>query len=157
MHASLRPRAMRVPACLIGTAVLLSSLTFASDARAGGTDLGDVRFTWGGYIKLDTLYSRYSDGPAAQNLGRDAYIPNQIPVSAEGEPRSYVDFHAKETRLYLKAETLVEGHKLGGHVEFDFIVNQGAANEITSNAYNAGLRRAFITFDNWLLGQEWTS
>lgn len=158
MHASLlRPRAVRAPACLLGTAVLISSLAFAADAHAGATDLGDVRFTWGGYIKLDTLYSRYSDGPAAQNLGRDAYIPNQIPVNADGSPRSYVDFHAKETRLYLKAETLVEGHKLGGHVEFDFIVNQGAANEITSNAYNAGLRRAFITFDDWLIGQEWTT
>lgn len=157
MHALLRPRAVRAPACLLGTAILISSLAFATDARAGGTDLGDVKFTWGGYIKLDTLYSRYSDGPAAQNLGRDAYIPNQIPVTADGSPRSYVDFHAKETRLYLKAETLVEGHKLGGHVEFDFIVNQGAANEITSNAYNAGLRRAFITFDDWLIGQEWTT
>lgn len=157
MSHPLRLHAVRLWLRFIGTLVLGSILTFSSIANAGGTELGDVKFTWGGYIKLDTLYSRYSDGQAAQNLGRDAYIPNQIPVNADGTPRSYIDFHAKETRLYLKAETLVEGHQLGGHVEFDFIVNQGAANEITSNAYNAGLRRAFITYDDWLLGQEWTT
>ncbi len=26
-----------------------------------------------------------------------------------------------------------------------------------TNAYNPGFRRAFITYDNWLLGQEWTT
>jgi hypothetical protein len=139
-------------------------LLFASTALLGApaamaADIGDVKVTWGGYIKLDTLYSHYSDGAVAQGIGRDTYVPGTIPVVADADEdsASYLDFHAKETRLFLKAETMVEGHKLGGHVEFDFIVNQGGANEVATNAYNPGMRRAFITYDNWLLGQEWST
>ena len=140
---------------LVGSLGLLAT----SAVPAVAADTPEVKLSWGGYIKLDTLYSRFSDGAVAQGTGRDTYIPNQIPVVANNleDKRSYLDFHAKETRLFLKAETLVEGHKLGGHIEFDFIVNQGAGSETSTNAYNPGLRRAFITFDNWLFGQEWST
>jgi len=111
-----------------------------------------------GYVKLDVLYSQYSEGEVAQGAGRDFYLPNSIPVSAgSGQSRSFFDMHAKETRLIIKSETPLEGHKLGTHIEADFIVNQGAGNELVTNAYNLGFRRAFITFDNWLLGQDWSS
>jgi hypothetical protein len=118
-----------------------------------------VNISWGGYVKLDLLFSRYSDGAVAQGVGRDTYIPNTIPVASPGaeNDRSYVDFHAKESRLFLKADANIEGHKLGAYFEMDFIVNQGNGNEISTNAYNPGLRRAYITYDNFLLGQDWTT
>jgi len=126
----------------------------AADAKIGGTTL-----TWGGYVKLDALYSRFSDGELAQSTSRDLYVPSTIPVSqGDGESFSALDFHAKETRLFLTtASTLENGQKLGTHIEFDFIVNQGAGTEVVTNAYNPGLRRAFLTYGNWLLGQEWTT
>lgn len=125
-------------------------------------------FNWGGYAKLDVIYSSFSDGAVAQSLGRDAYIPSSIPVSAgtaTGLRRNYLDMHAKETRLFLSTQTDVgAAHKLGGYVEFDFISGQiaqngttGAGNETLSNAYNPALRRAFITYDKWLFGQEWST
>ncbi len=121
--------------------------------------IGDTKITVGGYVKADALISRFSEGEVAQGSGRDFYLPNSIPVSAGGaKSRDFTDFHAKETRLFVKTDTMIDGHKLGTHVELDFIVNQSTtANEIVTNAYTPGFRRAFITYDNLLVGQEWTT
>ncbi|AXQ31820.1 hypothetical protein D0B54_20545 [Solimonas sp. K1W22B-7] len=127
-------------------------------AQAGDVKLGDTTLSWGGYIKVDALYSRYSDGKVAQGSARDFYVPGAIPVSAgSGDSTAYFDMHAKETRLFLKTATEVEGYKLGSYVEMDFIVNPGAGNERVTNAYNIGLRRAYLTIDNWLIGQDWST
>jgi hypothetical protein len=130
-------------------------------------------FNWGGYAKLDVIYSSFSDAGnnappgVAQGVARDFYVPGAIPVSdgtATGLRRNYLDMHAKETRLFLSTQTDVgTAHKLGGHVEFDFIsgqINQGvvgAGTEAVTNAYNPALRRAFVTYDKWLFGQDWST
>ncbi|MES2684158.1 MAG: DcaP family trimeric outer membrane transporter [Pseudomonadota bacterium] len=131
----------------------------AADSKPNELKLGDTKVTVGGYVKADALVSRFSEGEVAQGSGRDFYLPNSIPVSnGSGKSREFLDAHAKETRLFVKSETNLDGHKLGTHVEMDFIVNQSAsANEIVTNAYTPGFRRAFVTYDNWLVGQEWTT
>lgn len=138
---------------------LLLSAAAVPAAQAGDVKLGDTTLTWGGYIKVDTIYSRFSDGPVGQSSSRDFYVPGTIPVSAgAGNSSSYFDMHAKETRLFLKTASEVEGYKVGSYVEMDFIVNPGAgANERVTNAYNIGLRRAYLTIDNWLIGQDWST
>ena len=139
-------------------AAAITPQLYSPMAQAGDVKLGDTTLTWGGYIKVDTLYSRYSDGKVAQGSARDFYVPGAIPVSAgAGDSASYFDMHAKETRLFLKTATDVDGYKLGSYVEMDFIVNPGAGNERVTNAYNIGLRRAYITIDNWLIGQDWST
>lgn len=131
----------------------------AAPAKPADAKNSDTKITWGGYIKADVLYSSFSEGEVAQGSARDFYLPNGTPVSnGSGQSRAFFDMHAKETRLFVKSETMIDGHKLGTHVEFDFIVNQSTtANEIVTNAYTPGFRRAFVTYDNWLLGQEWTT
>jgi hypothetical protein len=131
----------------------------AGAAQAGDAKIGETTLSWGGYVKLDALYSRFSEGELAQSTSRDLYVPATIPVSSGGgDSFDALDFHAKETRLFIGAKTPLEnGVTLGAHIEFDFIVNQGAGNEVVTNAYNPGLRRAFITYGNWLLGQEWST
>lgn len=128
-------------------------------AKPNELKLGDTKVTVGGYVKADVLYSSFSEGEVAQGSGRDFYLPNSIPVSnGSGSSRGFFDAHAKETRLFVKSETNIDGHKLGTHIELDFIVNQStSANEIVTNAYTPGFRRAFITYDNWLIGQEWST
>lgn len=118
-----------------------------------------VTITWGGYVKFDALYSRFSEGEVAQGTSRDFYVPGTIPVeSATSEAHSFLDFHAKETRLFVKTATQLDnGDKIGTHVEFDFIVSQGAGNEVATNAYNPGLRRAFVTYNAWTVGQDWST
>ena len=131
----------------------------AAAAAPAAPKPSDTKISWGGYVKADVLYSTISEGEVAQGTARDFYLPNGTPVSnGSGKSRSFLDGHAKDTRLFVKSETNLDGHKLGTHIEFDFIVNQSTtANEIVTNAYNPGLRRAFITYDNWLMGQEWTT
>ncbi|WP_028008180.1 DcaP family trimeric outer membrane transporter [Solimonas flava] len=152
----------------LGIAAAAGVLFAAHAAQAAETKFGDTNVTIGGYVKLDVLASRFSDGEVGQGTARDFYVPSAIPVSGgSGESHSTLDLHAKETRLFIKTDTPVEGHKLGTLIEFDFISGQisptinnaasGAGNENTTNAYNPALRRAYITFDNWLFGQDWTT
>lgn len=136
----------------------LAAAAITPMAQAGDVKLGDTTLSWGGYIKADALYSRFSDGKVAQGSARDFYVPGAIPVSTgAGDGASYFDMHAKETRLFLKTTSEVEGYQLGSYVEMDFIVNPGAGNERVTNAYNIGLRRAYLTIDNWLIGQDWST
>ena len=140
--------------------VICGAVLAAPLAPAIAGDMPDVKITWGGYAKLDVLSSHFSDAAVLQTNGRDFYVPNSIAVVAPPgteTSHTYLDFHAKETRLFLKADSVVEGHKVAGYVEMDFIVNPGAANEAVTNAYNPGLRRAYLTIDNWLLGQDWST
>lgn len=147
-----RRKSVTQPVALV--AATLAGLMSSGVAFADDTS----RLTIGGYIKLDALFSEFSDGPVAGDLGRDFYLPALIPVSTgDGESASYLDMHAKETRLYLKADTEVEGRKLGAYVEFDFLVNPGSGDERVTNAYNPGLRRAYISFENWTFGQDWST
>jgi hypothetical protein len=144
---------------LLPTLIASGAALMCMGAQAGETKVGETAISWGGYAKLDVLYSQFSEGEVAQSTSRDLYVPSTIPVSnGGGDSYSALDFHAKETRLYIKTETPLEnGMKIGGHIEFDFIVAQGTGNEVVTNAYNPGLRRAFLTYGNWLLGQEWTT
>ena len=120
----------------------------------------DVDITLGGFVKLDALFSVYSDGDVATPGGlRDFYAPSSIPVagsSAAENATSMFDMHAKETRLFFKVDGRTSESKLGAYIEMDFISNPGAGTEVVTNAYNPALRRAYVTYDNFLLGQDWT-
>jgi hypothetical protein len=113
----------------------------------------------GGFIKATGSISDYSDGDIANGaLGRDFYLPQQIPVGGTGEGRDF-DSGAKQTRLALTTVTPVGGHTVKGHLEIDFQAAPGTqGTERTTNAYNPSLRRAFIDYDGKLLvGQEWSN
>lgn len=118
----------------------------------------DIRL--GGFAKLDVLYSRFSDGDVPSlDAGRDYFRPNSIPVAGAGtveDGRDFTDMHAKDTRLFLDADARVAGHEVGAYVEIDFRSAVGGATEVSSNSYNPRMRRAFLTYDKWLFGQEWT-
>lgn len=152
----------------LGMAVAAAALFAGNSAHAVEMKFGDTTLTVGGYVKIDALVSRFSDGEVGQGTARDFYVPSSIPVSdGSGDSHTTLDVHAKETRLFFKTETPIDGHKLGSLIEFDFISGQinptingaasGGGNENVTNAYNPALRRAYVTFDNWLLGQDWTT
>ena len=114
-------------------------------------------FKFGGYVKLDTIYSDFSSGSYA-GAGRDFYIPATVrvgPKDAAGE--SYLDLIAKESRINFRTtHNLDNGAKLGTFWEMDFMLSgTGNGDERISNSYNPRVRHAFVTYDKWLFGQTW--
>jgi hypothetical protein len=108
-----------------------------------------------GYVKLDSLYARYSDGEPTNELINDFLVPSLIPVGS-GDTVERFNLHARESRLRLSTETLVEGHELGAHIELDFMVNP-LGDERISNSRAPRLRHAYVTVDNILFGQTWST
>jgi len=109
-------------------------------------------YKFGGYIKADVIYSDFNDGPY-RGAGRDFYIPATVQIGGEGE--TYLDFHAKETRIFFKStHNLDNGSKVGTYLEMDFQLSPGGDERI-SNSYNPRMRHAFVTYNKWLFGQTW--
>ena len=110
-------------------------------------------YKFGGYIKTDLIYSDYDSG-SYTGAGRDWYIGGVTPVG-DGPGESYLDVHAKESRINFRStHNLDNGAKIGTFLEMDFqLPSQG--DERISNSYNPRLRHAFVTYNNWLVGQTW--
>ncbi|RTR38082.1 porin [Shewanella canadensis] len=117
---------------------------------------GDTEFKFGGYVKTDVMFSDYSNGaPDSGNLSRQFYVPGTIyGVSGNGE--QVVDFHARESRFNFKTSTDLDGHKLSGFIELDFMTHADG-NERVSNSYSPRIRHAIVSFDNWTVGQTWST
>ncbi len=114
-------------------------------------------YKFGGFIKTTGTWSSYSDGDLASgSAGRDFYIPGTIPVGGDGEETDF-DFNAKESRINFRSDhVLANGDKLGTFIEMDFLLPPGGDERI-SNSYNPRLRHAFLTYNNWLFGQTWST
>jgi hypothetical protein len=121
--------------------------------------LANIKLVYGGRIKLDAMYTHVSDADIpSPSLPRDHYQASGIPVAAGGtdEAHTFFDYNAKGTMLWFKGDADYGSHEIGTHVEIDFRVNPGAGNEVVTNAYNPGLRHAYLTYDNWLFGQTFS-
>ncbi|WP_339824137.1 DcaP family trimeric outer membrane transporter [uncultured Parasphingorhabdus sp.] len=127
----------------------------ASDANV--FNVGNTRVTYGGYVKIDAISQRTSGGQVGTgSIVRDFLIPGAIPVGGTASGID-TDFSARQSRFILETSTDVgEGHKLGSKIEMDFMVTSDG-DERVSNSYTPRLRQAYITFDNWLFGQAWST
>ena len=122
-----------------------------------GFRVGNTRVSYAGYVKLDAITQRTSAGQVgSSSIVRDFLIPGAIPVGGEASGWD-TDFNARQSRLVFKTATDVGGeHTLGSQIELDFMVTPDGDERI-SNSYQPRLRQAFITYDNWLFGQAWST
>ena len=129
----------------------------APSPQADGFRIGANTLKFGGFVKADYILSQYDGGdPANGDALRDFYLPGSIPVGGEDEGVA-ADFNARQTRFWLTTDGLLGGHKVGTRLEMDFQVLPGTGDQRTTSPSNLALRRAFVTVDNWLFGQEWTN
>lgn len=130
----------------------------AAPAASGeGFRIGDHTVKFGGFVKVDAYATRYSGGdPVNGDALREFHIPGSIPIGGADEDTA-TDFNARQTRFWLTTDGMVGGHKIGTRMEMDFQTLPGAGDQRTTSPANPALRRAFITIDNWLIGQEWTN
>ncbi len=143
---------------LLASGVAAASISAGASAATLGTFDGTT-VTVGGFVKFDAIVSSYSDGElAGGSIGRDFYVPSVTPVS-DGSADSrgpYVDFHARQSRFNIGTTTDLDGHKLKTFIELGFLATP-SGNERITNSYEPRMRHAFLTYDNWLFGQTWTT
>jgi hypothetical protein len=147
----------------IGAMLIASAGTMlaAGDARA---DDGDTTFSWGGYVKLDMIYSTASAGQES-NVGDFILVPGAVPIDAAGQANYHLS--ARESRLWFKTSTPSPYGNVDTHVELDFLgFDTSLGSEVSSNASSLRLRHAFGTWNMvfggisqgaLLAGQTWTT
>jgi len=112
-------------------------------------------FFYGGFIKADFMVSTFDDGELSGNsIGRDFFVPSTIPVG--GDSSTVFDAHARQTRFHFGTRHNIGEHKLGSYIEFDFLTTPGG-DERVSNSYSPRMRHAYVTWNNWLVGQTWNT
>lgn len=115
-------------------------------------------YSFGGYIKLDAMWSDYSGGDLAPgSAGTQFYIPATVPVGGTPSEGPDLDMQARASRINFKSNhNLNNGAKVTTFLEMDFFLSPGG-DERVSNSYNPRLRQAFFTYNNWLFGQTWST
>lgn len=121
---------------------------------SNGFMVGDTTFTLGGFVDFDAHLSNYSDGSgfAGGSVVRDFYIPGATPVGDGSGGVSQTDFTAEATRFSVKAQN----GGVTGYLETDFLLS-GQGNERVSNSFSPRLRRAYVDYNGWRIGQEWST
>ena len=115
----------------------------------------DTSVEFGGYLKLDAIFSNKTTGVASQ--GNQFLFPSLIPVgpTANDNARSQTNWHARQTRLFVRTATPTSYGDLTTLVEGDFFGADG--NETSSNSNNFRIRHAWGTLGNLSVGQYWSN
>lgn len=119
-----------------------------------------TRFQYGGYIKMDGIWSQQSDQQRSNNVGDDFLVPSTIAVGDGGnEGDAVFDSNAKFSRLWFKTQTETSAGLVTSYIETDF---NGSNDERLTNQSVNGLRHAFVNWDysesdSLLMGQTWST
>ena len=117
----------------------------------------DTSIKFGGYVKLDAIYSNITQGVDA--VANQQTVDTAIPVGPNGSPsdnkKGQLTFHARQTRLNLATSTPTEYGDLTTFIEGDFFGTDG--NESVTNSNGFRMRHAYGTLGNFLAGQYWTN
>ena len=118
---------------------------------------GNTRIGFGGYVDLDVHVTDLSDGEfGSTSIARDFYIPGATPVGGSGDGEPDTDFTAEATRFFFTSKTPTESGDITGRIEFDFL-GSASGNERVSNSYNPRLRTAWLQYNGWRVGQDWST
>lgn len=123
-----------------------------------------TKFTYGGFVQLDTIATNYSEGKPANKLIEDIYVPSLVPVEpADGNSDSYssTNIHAKTSRFYFTTKTKTDAGAISTRIELDFVLS-GQGDERISNSWSSRLRHAFVKWDygensSIFAGQSWST
>lgn len=119
-----------------------------------------MKFSYGGFVKVDAISSSYSDGErATAALGDDILVPSTIPVDGKSGARRF-DSHAKTSRFWFKTSTPTSMGDVNTHFEMDLLTGDG--DERISNSSHSRIRHAYLAWNydensSLLLGQSWST
>lgn len=113
--------------------------------------------TLGGRARLDLIANSASVGGAGgRNRSDTLFFPGTIPTTRDGERRQYSN-STRGSRLWINASTPTPAGDIGAFLELDFASLDRAGNERVSNSHDARLRHAYVTYQNFTLGQTTTT
>lgn len=123
-----------------------------------------THFGYGGYVQLDAISSRYSEGVPASNIVDEFLVSSLIPVepaSGAGEAATSTTLHAQSSRFFFTTQTATGRGSVDTRIELDFMLSPGGDERI-SNSWNPRLRHAYINWDlgegrALLAGQSWST
>ena len=116
-------------------------------------------FSYGGFIKFDTLLTDTSDGQIAENsAGRLFFVPGTIPVgTSEVNTKPTLDVHSQFSRFWLGTDTTLDtGDKIRSYFEAD-LFGTALGNENNTNTFGLSIRHAYVAWNKWLAGQTWSN
>lgn len=118
-------------------------------------------FDMGGFVKVDAMWSQYSDRSRHGAVGDDFLVPSVIAVGdGANEGDALFDITAKTSRIYFKSTTpLDNGGKVSSYIELDF---QTKGDERIVHRSNTGLRHVFLDYSpnqnsTLRVGQAWST
>jgi hypothetical protein len=116
-----------------------------------------TRFSYTGYMKIDTLFSKTRDGEIPDGTaGRDFFLPATIPVGGAEEDAD-LDAHVKQSRFIFGTDSSApDGSPISTRLEVD-LFGTALGDERVTNAYGVLLRQAFFQTKHWLVGQAWSN
>ncbi|MAP94731.1 MAG: hypothetical protein CMK07_07250 [Ponticaulis sp.] len=133
----------------------ISETAPASSPAGEGFVVGGTTLKFGGYVDFDGHVTNLSDGAiGSSSIGRDFYIPGLIGIG--GSETTTTDFTAQASRITLDGSRMVGDKKVTGYFEMDFLGSlQG--DERVSSSFSPRLRRAYLDYNGWRVGQEWST
>lgn len=134
----------------------------SKSVKSGFKSKKGTTFSYGGYIKVNGIFTDTSDGLTAENnVTNSILVPGAIGVG-DGSGDQSVEFDADvfTSRFNFGTETDTSYGKVKTFLELDFL--SGGGNEAVSNSTNPRIRHAFINWDytddaSVLVGQTWST
>lgn len=132
------------------------------DSDSGFQAKKGTKFSYGGFIKVNGVFTDTSDGLTVQNgTTNTILIPGAI-GTGDGDNDQGVQFDTDifTSRFHFGTETETDYGKVKSFIQIDFL--GGGGNERVTNSSNPRVRHAFINWDyaedsSLLIGQTWTN
>ncbi len=126
-----------------------------------------TKLTYGGYIKLDAMFSNYSEGKPDNQTGIEQFMqPKLIPIEnnnpdIDSDSYQSLNVHAQESRFNFGTVTGTDAGVLSSFIEMDFLTSVNG-NELVSSSWAVRLRHAFVKWQygknsSFLAGQTWSN
>ena len=139
----------------------IDKVVAAKTAESGFKTKKGTKFSYGGYIKVNGIFTDTSDGLTAENnITNSILVPGAIGTGDGSSGETEFDSDVFTSRFNFGTETETNYGKVRSFIELDFL--SGGGNEAVSNSTNPRIRHAFINWDysedqSLLVGQTWST
>lgn len=146
---------MKNPAAVVRVKhCLLSCLLFAFTPVIHADHENGLDISFGGRIKVDTIYNSNSVSTSRKSKSDLAFTPRSIPLTNTG---SDADINLRESRIWSIATLPLAGNTLSGYIEFDLFDTRRDVNGVSHVTDSPRLRHLYTDYGGWTLGKTFTN